>query len=441
MNFMDYADLLKTKIKDRSAKVAVMGLGYVGLPLALEGAKAGFQVIGIDRDGEKVERISQGKNYLLDISEEELKQTVSSGHLIVTGEFCYLKEADIIVICVPTPLNIRKEPDVSYIKDAVTEIVKYRRRGQLITLESTSYPGTTEELIAAPLMEAGLTPGQDVFIAFAPERLDPGNKKFYTRNIPKVVGGETPVCLKTACCFYGEIINEVKPVSSPRVAEMTKILENTYRAVNISLVNELMLFCDQAGIDIWEVIEAAATKPFGIQTFYPGPGIGGHCISVDPFYLSWKAKEYGFHLGFIEWAGRVNNLIIRHVVDKVADALNKHGKCLNGAKILVIGVAYKKDIGDTRESPALVIAERLLQANALIKYFDPYVPEIKLPGGDVFQRISLTEAEIKEADCVLVITDHSSVDYDWLVSHASLIVDTRNALRKVVSGKEKIIRI
>ncbi|MGI6685260.1 MAG: nucleotide sugar dehydrogenase [Bacillota bacterium] len=441
MDILNYADLLQKKINDRSAKVAVMGLGYVGLPFALEGAKAGFHVTGIDLDAEKVTKINLGQTYLIDVTDEELKLVVNAGKLQATGDFSYLKDADIIVICVPTPLNIRKEPDVTYIKDAVAEISKYHRKGQLITLESTSYPGTTEELIAEPLSNKGLIPGEDVFIAFAPERLDPGNKKFYTRNTPKVVGGVTKECLKVACTFYSQVINEVKPVSSPRVAEMTKILENTYRAVNISLVNELMLFCDKAGIDIWEVIEAAATKPFGIQTFYPGPGIGGHCISVDPFYLSWKSKEYDFHLGFIDWAGRINSQVIQHVVNKVGSALNKGRKSLKDAKILVVGVAYKRDIGDTRESPALIIMEKLLQAEAIIKYYDPYVPQVTLAGGRLLKSVSLTESEIKDADCILIITDHTGIDYNMLVNQATLVVDTRNATEKVVSGKEKIVRI
>lgn len=441
MESVNLVDKLLKKIKDRSARVAVLGLGYVGLPLALESARAGFFVTGIDKDPKKTAKVNQGISYLSDVREEELKQAVVIGHLTATGDFSSLQTADIIVICVPTPLNIRKEPDLSYIKDAVAEILKYSQKGQLITLESTSYPGTTEELIAKPLEKAGLIPGRDVFIAFAPERLDPGNKKFFTQNIPKVVGGMTPVCTEIACAFYNQVIREVKPVSSPQVAEMTKILENTYRAVNISLVNELMLFCDEAGINIWEVIEAASSKPFGMQTFYPGPGIGGHCISVDPFYLSWKAKEFGFHLGFIDWAGRINSLAMRHVVDKVGHALNKQGKCFNGAKILVLGVAYKKDIGDTRESPALNIMEKLIQLKAIIKYYDPYVPEVTLPGGEILKSVSLTESEVKEADCVLIITDHSGIDYAWLVKGAVIVVDTRNASKKVSSGREKIIGI
>jgi UDP-N-acetyl-D-glucosamine dehydrogenase len=441
MSITDYADLLQKKIKDHSAQVSVMGLGYVGLPLALEVAKAGFQVTGIDLDPEKVKKVNQGETYISDVTGEELKLAVDSGKLTATGEFQQLNEADVVVICVPTPLNARKEPDVSYINDAVAEIIKYGHRGQLITLESTSYPGTTEELIVAPLTKAGFNPGQDIFVAFAPERLDPGNKNFFTRNTPKVVGGVTSSCLNVACAFYREIINEVKPVSSPRVAEMTKILENTYRAVNISLVNELMLFCDRAGIDIWEVVDAASTKPFGIQTFYPGPGIGGHCISVDPFYLSWKAKDYGFHLGFIDWAGRINNLAMQHVVDKVAEALNRQGKCLNGAQILVVGIAYKKDIGDTRESPALTIMEKLFHTQARVKYHDPYVPQVTLEGRKKLNSVSLTESEVIAADCVLIITDHSGIDYDWLVEKSVLVVDTRNATRKVARGREKITGI
>lgn len=441
MEMDDYANLLKEKIAGKKAKVAIIGLGYVGLPLAVECARAGFNVTGIDRDGERVEKVNKGNTYLLDVTDEELKEVIDNGKLAATEDFVCLETVDVVVICVPTPLNKRKEPDVSCIRDAVGEICKHHKNGQLITLESTSYPGTTEELIVCPIRKEGLTPGQDVFIAFAPERLDPGNKKFFTRNIPKVVGGVTDKCLETACSFYREIICAVKPVSSPVVAEMTKILENTYRAVNISLVNELMLFCDQAGIDIWEVIEAASSKPFGIQTFYPGPGIGGHCISVDPFYLLWKAKEIDFHLGFIDWAGRINSQVAEHVVDKVQAALNNQRKCLNGSKILVVGAAYKKDIGDLRESPAISIMEKLITAKALVKYYDPYISEVVLFENKTLRSISLTEDEVKEADCILIITDHTATDYHWLVEKAALVVDTRNAAGQVVKGREKIIRI
>jgi len=441
MDIRDDADILQEKIKLRSAKTAIIGLGYVGLPLAIEGARAGFSVTGIDLDHKRVEMVNQGATYLVDVTDRELKQVVESGKLVATTDFQCLEESDVIVICVPTPLNLRKEPDVTCIQDAVSEICKHHKKGQLITLESTSYPGTTEELIVRPLRQEGLTPGQDVFIAFAPERLDPGNKSYFTRNIPKVVGGVTDQCLQVACNFYRQIISEVKPVSSPMVAEMTKILENTYRAVNISLVNELMLFCDQAGIDIWEVIDAAASKPFGIQTFYPGPGIGGHCISVDPFYLSWKAKEYDFHLGFIDWAGRINSRVNQHVVDKVAFALNQRGKCLNGSRILVVGVSYKKDVGDIRESPALTIIEKLLQAKARVKYHDPYVSQIKLSDEAMLKNTPLAENEVADMDCVLIISDHTGINYDWIVEKSSLVVDTRNATKEVAKSRGKIVRI
>jgi len=433
--------LIQSKILDRSAQVTVIGLGYVGLPLALEAAKAGFRVVGIDRDPARVEKINRGESYILDVDSGVLEQAVETGRLSASNDFRHLSEADVIIICVPTPLNRRKEPDLSCIEDAVNEICRYSKNGQLISLESTTYPGTTEEIIAKKMRSLGREPGKNVFIAFAPERLDPGNKFFSTANTPKIVGGVTKECLQVASCFYQQIINQVKTVSSPAVAEMSKILENTFRAVNISLVNELMLFCDRIGINIWEVVDAAATKPFGMQTFYPGPGIGGHCISVDPFYLSWKAKEYDFHFGFIEWAGRINSRVNQHMVNKVSLALNDRRHCLNGSRILILGVTYKKDVGDTRESPALPIMEKLFAAKADVRFFDPFISQIVLKGGIIIERVQLTDVELSQADCVLIIADHSDIDYQWVVDRAQLVVDTRNATKSVTEGRAKIVRI
>lgn len=440
-NDKDWVVLLQKKILEHSAKVAVIGLGYVGLPLALEVVRAGFKVTGIDRDAERVKQTNQGKTYLSDINKDQLQKAVENKRLIATTDFHVLREMDVIIICVPTPLNIRKEPDMSYIIDALENICPYLTQGKLISLESTTYPGTTEELIVPRIRQQGLEPGNDVFIVFAPERIDPGNKQFTVRNIPKVVGGVTSQCQKVGISFYQQIIDKVVPVSSPAVAEMTKIWENTYRSVNIALVNELMLLCDRMGIDVWEVVDAAATKPFGIQTFYPGPGVGGHCISVDPFYLAWKAREFEFHTGFIELAGQINSKVMQYVVTKVQKVLNNHGKCLNGSKILVLGVTYKKDIEDTRESPALKIMEKLKEAKASISYHDPYVPSVQLLGGVHLKNVPLTAAEITKADCVLILTDHRVIDYQRLVEKAHLVVDTRNATKDVVKGREKVIRI
>jgi UDP-N-acetyl-D-glucosamine dehydrogenase len=441
INNSDWAMLIQEKISNRSARVAVIGLGYVGLPFALEAAQAGFKVTGIDRDTHRVAQVNKGQSYLLDIESSRLEQVVREQRLTATDQFRYLGEADVVVICVPTPLNNRKDPDISFIEDAVNEICKYDRKGRMISLESTTYPGTTEEIIASRMRCLGLEPGKDVFIAFAPERLDPGNSQYGTANTPKVVGGVTEKCREVAACFYRQVISEVKTVSSPGVAEMTKLLENTYRAVNISLINELMMLCDHMGIDIWEVVEAAATKPFGMQTFYPGPGIGGHCISVDPFYLAWKAKEYGYHVGFIEWAGRINNQVTQYVVNKVAEALNNRGRCLKGSRILVVGVTYKKDVADTRESPALVIIEKLLKLKADVRYYDPFISHIILPDRVSLKTVELSEDEVAGADCLLIITDHSAIDYQWLVEKAPVVIDTRNAAGDVKKGREKIILI
>jgi len=424
--------------------VGVIGLGYVGLPLAVEKAKVGFQVIGFDRNAARVGQVNRGENYIKDVNDEELCSLSQAKAIGATTDFSLLKNVDAIVICVPTPLTITRDPDVSYIVNVTSEIAKYLKPGQLITLESTTYPGTTSEVILPKLEVTGLQVGIDFFLAFSPERVDPGNLRYTTKNTSKVVGGITPTCLDVAKTFYEQTIVNVVPVSSTAVAEMTKVFENTYRAVNIALVNEMMLLCDRMGIDIWEVVDAASTKPFGIQTFYPGPGVGGHCIPIDPFYLTWKAREYDFHTRFIELAGEVNIQASYHVIHKISKVLNDNKKALNGAKILLLGVAYKNDIDDCRESPALKVIDLLLKENADVTYYDSFVPEIKphAPYTYAMKSIGLSEEAIQEADCVVITTSHKNVDYDYIAKHAKVIVDTRNACKNVnVEYKNKITKI
>lgn len=441
---MDYSETLKSKVKNKMAKVGVVGLGYVGLPLAVEKAKVGFSVIGFDRNALRVDQINCGENYIKDVKDEELKELTHKKMIIATTDFSKLGAVDIIVICVPTPLTITRDPDISYIVNVTSEIAKYLKPGQLITLESTTYPGTTSEVILPTLEAAGLRVGSDFFLAFSPERVDPGNQRYTTKNTSKVVGGITPVCLDVAKVFYEQTILNVVPVSSTAVAELTKVFENTYRAVNIALVNEMMLLCDRMGIDVWEVVEAAATKPFGIQTFYPGPGVGGHCIPIDPFYLTWKAREYDFHTRFIELAGEINIQASYHVIEKVNKVLNKAKKSLHGAKILILGVAYKGNIDDYRESPALKIIDLLLKQEAEVQYYDSFVPEIKphAPYTYSMSSVTLTEEVIQDADCIVVITSHNNVNYDYIAQHAKVIVDTRNACKNVNSEyKNKVMKI
>jgi UDP-N-acetyl-D-glucosamine dehydrogenase len=434
---------LKQEIQAHTATVAVVGLGYVGLPLAVEKAKAGFHVLGIEQNPKRAYKVNSGENYILDVKDEDMKKAVYAGKLKAYTGFACLPEADVIVICVPTPLNTNRDPDISYIVSVTNEIAKGLRPGQLVALESTTYPGTTKEVILPRLEATGLKVGQDFFLAFSPERVDPGNKRYTTQNTSKVVGGITPACLDVAYTFYAQTIQQVVPVSSPAAAEMTKVFENTYRAVNIALVNELMLLCDKMGLDVWEVVDAAATKPFGIQTFYPGPGVGGHCIPVDPFYLTWKAREYDFHTRFIELAGEINIEVSGYVVNKVAHVLNRAQKCLNKAKVLVLGVAYKKDVADVRESPALRIIDQLLRHGAEVTYHDPLIPFIEPHGRSSFSAgsVPLFESKLAAADCVLIITDHSSIDYAWVVQHSQLVVDTRNATKHVQCDREKIVKI
>lgn len=434
---------LKDKIENHEAKIGVIGLGYVGLPLAVEKAKVGFSVIGFDINPARVDRVNAGDNYIGDVKDEDLKEIVRKDLLTASTDFSRLSACDVVIICVPTPLTITRDPDISYIQASTEEIAKYLRPGQIITLESTTYPGTTEQVILPLLEETGLKVGRDFFLAFSPERVDPGNKRFTTKNTSKVVGGMTPVCLEIAYALYTQTIANVVPVSSPAAAELTKVFENTYRAVNIAMVNELMMLCDRMGIDIWEVVEAAGTKPFGIQTFYPGPGVGGHCIPIDPFYLTWKAREYDFHTRFIELAGEINVEVSYYVINKITRALNNENKSLKDAKILVLGVAYKKDIDDMRESPAIKIIELLRKQGANITYHDPYIPVIEPHGGSTLhlESVPLTDAALSEADCVLILTDHSSLDYERVAEQAKLIVDTRNATKNVLHNREKIAKI
>ena len=426
-------DLL-ARLKRKDFTAAVIGLGYVGLPLAVEYAGAGIRVIGIDSDGAKVRAIRSGQSYIDDVPSEMVKAAVDAGLLRVTSDYSALAEADTVNICVPTPLRKTKDPDLSYVVNAAEQVAKYLHRDMLIVLESTTYPGTTDELLVPMFEGKGFTVGKDIFLAFSPERVDPGNPQYSTKNIPKVVGGATPRCTKMAAALYGGALNLVHPVSSATVAEMVKLLENTFRAVNIGLVNEIALMCNRMGIDVWEVIDAAKTKPFGFMPFYPGPGIGGHCIPLDPFYLSWKAKQFGFESRFIELAGVINGQMPHYIVGKIVDALNRFKKSVNGAKVLILGVAYKKDISDVRESPALDILQLLTQKGAKLSYCDPHVPVLAEHGMHM-KAERLSAATLKKADCVVVVTDHSDFDYRLVARESKVVVDARNALKGKNGGK------
>jgi UDP-N-acetyl-D-glucosamine dehydrogenase len=427
------ADTLQDRINTRTARTGVIGLGYVGLPLLVEFARSGYEAIGFDLDETKVAHISAGRSYIPDVPDSDVASFGASGRLRATTDVAQIATLDTINICVPTPLRKTKDPDMSYVVAAVETIAAHLRPGMLIVLESTTYPGTTEELVRPLLEKGGMLAGRDFFLAFSPERVDPGNPRFNTRNVPKVVGGVTPRCAALAAALYGAAIERVIPVSSPRVAEMVKLLENTFRAVNIGLVNEIALMCDALGIDVWEVVDAAATKPFGFMPFYPGPGLGGHCIPIDPFYLSWKAKQSGFEARFIELAGQVNGSMPHAVVHKVADALNTRQKAVSGSRILVAGIAYKRDIDDMRESPALDVMSVLQQKGAVVSYADPFVPVLDArhwAGGRTLHSVdTLDAATLKQFDCVVIITDHTAFDYRSFVQHATLIVDTRNAIK------------
>jgi UDP-N-acetyl-D-glucosamine dehydrogenase len=422
------ARILEEKISSHSARVGIVGLGYVGLPLAVEFAKAGFSVTGIDLDAVKTGRVNAGESYVGDITSAALTSLVHDGTLRATTDFSAVRDLDTINICVPTPLRKTKDPDMSYIVSACEEIVKHFHPGMLIILESTTYPGTTEELLRPMFEKSGLRAGQDFFLCFSPERVDPGNPKYQTANIPKVVGGATAACTEMGRLFYSQALSTVVPVSSTQVAEMVKLLENTFRMINIGLVNEMALMCDRMGINVWEVIEAAATKPFGFMPFYPGPGLGGHCIPIDPFYLSWKTKQAGIEARFIELAGYINGQMPHFVVDKIQNALNDAGKPVKGSHIHILGVAYKKDIEDLRESPALDVMLLLKRRGARLTYSDPYVPNLQLDGEILHAQ---PDALAAEADCAAIITDHSAFDYPRIAAQTRLIVDTRNALKGV----------
>ena len=433
----NHFDTLDQKIRDRTAKVGVVGLGYVGLPLAVEFAAAGFQVTGIDVQQSKVDQVNGGNSYIQDIPTEVLRPLVENKRIQATADFSAVAGLDTINICVPTPLRKTKDPDMSFIVSACQEIRRHFHAGKLVILESTTYPGTTDELLLPMLAGDDLHVGEDFFLCFSPERVDPGNEKYQTKNIPKVVGGCTEACTRMGALFYSQALERVVPVSSTQVAEMVKLLENTFRMINIGLVNEMALMCDRMGINVWEVIEAAATKPFGFMPFFPGPGLGGHCIPIDPFYLSWKTKQAGIEARFIELAGYINGQMPHFVVDKIQNALNDHTKPLRGSRVHIMGVAYKRNIDDVRESPALDILHLLKQRGAVVSYSDPYVPSVKLDDAEL--RAEEAGSAVPGADCVVVVTDHSAFDYAALVRDARLVVDTRNALKACHSGK--IVRL
>src|SRR5256714_3510547 len=436
-------------IKDKRARVGIIGLGYVGLPLLTEFAKGGFNASGFEVDANKAEKINSGQSYIGDVDSSVIKDLIDGGRFRATTDFDHLKACDAIIICVPTPIMKTKEPDVSYILAAAEEIKKPLRRGQLIILQSTTYPGTTDEVLLPMLEETGLKLDEDFLLAFSPERVDPGNAQFKTNNIPKVVGGVTDDSTEVAATLYSQIVQSVHSVTSARVAEAAKLLENTFRAVNIGMANEMARLCYALGIDTWEVIRAAATKPFGFMPFYPGPGIGGHCIPLDPHYLSWKARQHGFDSRLIGLAEEVNSRMPEHVVTLVSDGLNDEQKSLKGSRVLLLGVAYKRDIDDVRESPALSIIDRLRAKGAQVSYHDPFVPELRFDdahtegGGEPLQSVGLTDDELRAADCCVIVTDHSQVDYKKVCQLSKLIVDTRNALSRELRRDScaKIVRL
>ena len=431
---------LLDKISRLEARVGIIGLGYVGLPLAVVTGQAGYSVVGIDVSGWVVEQINAGRSHIGDVRDEEAAELVQEGRLRATTDYAAVKECDILIICVPTPLGKNRQPDISYIVAAGEGIAAHMSPGQLITLESTTYPGTTEEDLLPVLRKSGLVAGNDFYLAFSPERVDPGSRNWNICNTPKVVGGLTPACQEAAVAFYSRIVERVVPLSSPRAAEMTKIFENTFRVVNMAVVNEMTMLCDRMGLSIWEIIQAASTKPFGYMPFYPGPGVGGHCIPVDPFYLTWKAREYDFHTRFIELAGEINLSMPYFVREKVIRALNEHGKSLHGSRILVLGLAYKEDVADWRESPAFEVIRLLEEYGAQVLPHDPLIAEVDDPHRGVhIKSIKLTDETIAAADCVIIVTHHSAYDYQRIVELAQVVVDTRNATRSVTQGRGKIV--
>lgn len=431
---------LYEKIVNRKAKVGVIGLGYVGLPLAVEKAKAGYEVLGFDIQPQKVKMVNRGENYIGDVVDEELRELVEKGELAATTDFDRISECDVVAICVPTPIDEHKVPDLSYVEDTAKEIAKRLHRDMLVVLESTTYPGTTEEVVLPILESTGLKVGKDFFLAFSPERVDPGNKKFKTKNTPKVVGGVTPECTRHAKALYENVLEApVFTVSSPKAAEMTKILENTFRIVNIALINEMAIVASRMGINIWEVIEAAATKPFGFMPFYPGPGVGGHCIPIDPFYLTYKAREYDWHTRLIELAGEINDFMPEYVVQRLQDILNDRGKPLKDSKILVLGVTYKGDVADLRESPALKVIENLEKKQARVLFFDPLIESFTHKGKE-YKRVDLTEDLLKNIDGAVITTAHTKgVDYEFVLKHAPFVYDTKNITKNIKEYQEKII--
>ena len=424
--------LLLKKIEERSITVGVVGLGYVGLPLAVEKAKAGFKTIGFDVQKEKVDLVNSGVNYIGDVVDDELKQIVEAGMLKATTDFSFVKDVDFIAICVPTPLDAHQMPDISYVKSSAAEIAKYLTKGTMVVLESTTYPGTTEELLKPILESSGLKCGEDFYLGFSPERVDPGNKQFKTKNTPKVVGAIGDDAREVIAAMYRAVLEgDVHEVSSPAVAEMEKILENTYRNINIGVANEMAILCNKMGIDYWEVVDAAKTKPYGFQAFYPGPGLGGHCITLDPYYLSWKAREYGFHTSMIESSMMVNDRMPEYCVERSMAILNRHKKALNGSKVLVLGVAYKNDIDDYRESPAIDVIEKLIEAGAETEFFDPYIPTFREHGKEYKGIEKIDEDIISEYDLVVITAAHSVFDYEMIQKNAKAIFDTRNAMKDI----------
>ena len=424
-------DNLLKKLDNKQAVIGIVGLGYVGLPLMLRYVEVGFKVLGFDIDTKKIQKLNNGESFIKHISSQSIRDAVDQEMFQATDDFSRAAEADALLICVPTPLNQYREPDLSYVTGTVDSLCPYLRKDQVVCLESTTYPGTTSEVLKPRIEKGGLIVGQDVFLVYSPEREDPGNKNFTTRTVPKVCGADTDSCRQAGMALYRQVIEKVVPVSSTKAAEMTKLLENIYRAVNIGLVNELKIVADKMGIDIWEVINAAATKPFGYTPFYPGPGLGGHCIPIDPFYLTWKAREYGLHTRFIELAGEVNTAMPDWVVGKVMDGLNESGKALHGSKVLILGIAYKKNVDDMRESPSVVLMELLREKGAILSYSDPYVPSFPPMRKHSFSLESkeITKEYLRQCDCVLIATNHDDFDYEFILEHSRLIVDTRGVYR------------
>ena len=436
---MTHKDKLLAKIENRSARVGVIGLGYVGLPLAMEFAQNGFTVVGIETSAEKVASINARQSYIPDVATEDLAALVADGKLNATTDYSAIKELDTISICVPTPLRKTRDPDMSYVISAAEDIAEHLAVGALIVLESTTYPGTTEELVLPRMVSNGSTVGVDIFVAFSPERIDPGNDNFGVRNTPKVIGGVTAACGEVAVAFYSTTVETVVLVASTRAAEMVKLLENTFRAVNIGLINEMAIMCDKLGVNVWEVIEAAKSKPFGYMPFYPGPGLGGHCIPIDPLYLSWKLKTLNYNARFIELADEINTDMPRHIVSKISEALNDDSKPVRGSNILVLGVAYKRDVDDVREAPAIDIIQLLQLQGANVSYNDPYVPVLNFDDVEM-QSSPLNENVLAKSDCVVVVTDHSQYEWQVVLANAKLIVDTRNALKKQ-TGAARVVTL